>query len=117
MIEQLPFSLIDALLALVVLLGALTGWRRGFVIASLDLVVLLAGVALAFLFHQALGGWLAAHFPAMAVWSPPLGFLGILIASWAVLGSFTLALARIAPPRVHVHAVNRFLGILPGLGN
>ncbi|TWO71685.1 hypothetical protein FN976_08720 [Caenimonas sedimenti] len=115
--DPLTFSLIDVLLVLVILLGTFAGWRRGFLIASLDLLVLIAGVVVAFLFYQAPAAWLGRQVPTLAAWTLPLSFLGILVFTWLLLGSIGLALARSAPPKVHVHGINRFFGLLPGLGN
>lgn len=111
------FNAVDALLVLIVLLGAAAGWRAGFVLASLELLVLAASVILAFLGYRYPAAWVEAQWPALGVWIAPLSFLATFAVAYLVLGGITWRAARVLPRGAHVHGVNRFLGIAPGAVN
>lgn len=111
------FNAVDALLGLIVLLGAASGWRAGFVLASLELLALAAGVVLAFLGYRYPAAWVEAQWPALGVWIAPLSFLAIFAVAYLVLGGVTWRAARSLPRGAHVHGINRFLGIAPGAVN
>jgi uncharacterized protein YkwD len=113
----MSFNLVDALLALVVLLGAFGGWRRGFVLAGLELVTLLASVLLAFLGYRYLAEFAQAQWPALGVWAAPLSFLASFVVLLLVIGAVTGALGRALPQRAHAHGFNRFMGLAPGAVN
>src|SRR3982750_1179464 len=108
---------IDAVLVVVVLLAIWAGFRRGFVAAALQLLVVASSVLLALFSYRFVARLLEAHAPAVGVWAWPLGFL----VSWAlahiVLSALRGALVRAVPRRVHEHALNRLLGVLPGFAN
>jgi uncharacterized protein YkwD len=105
---------VDLLLALVVLLGAWTGWRRGFVQATLYLGTLLLSVALAFAGYRWPAGQLEAHWPALGVWIAPLAFVGSFVLLHALLDGVAGLLIGAVPRGVHVHVANRLLGTVPG---
>ncbi|HET6827852.1 MAG TPA: CvpA family protein, partial [Ramlibacter sp.] len=111
------FNAVDALLGLIVLLGAASGWRAGFVLASLELLALAAGVVLAFLGYRYPAAWVEAQWPALGVWIAPLSFLATFAVAYLVLGGVTWRAARSLPRGAHVHGINRFLGIAPGAVN
>lgn len=113
----MSFNLVDALLALVVLLGIFGGWRRGFVAATLELVTLLASALLAFLGYRHVAAFLEAQWPALGVWAAPLSFLGCFVLLLLVIGAITGSLGRALPQRAHAHGFNRFLGLAPGAAN
>lgn len=111
------FNAVDALLGLIVLLGAVSGWRAGFVLASLELLALAASVVLAFLGYRYPAAWVEAQWPALGVWIAPLSFLATFAVASLVLGGVTWRAARSLPRGAHVHGINRFLGIAPGAVN
>lgn len=113
----MSFNAIDALLALVVLLGAFGGWRRGFVLSTLDLVTLVASVLLAFLGYRHVAAFLEGQWPALGVWAAPLSFLACFVVLLFAIGAIAGALARALPQRAHAHGFNRFLGLAPGAAN
>jgi len=111
------FNLVDALLALIVLAGVAIGWRRGFLVGTLGLAVLIASVLLA------IGGY---EYPARALeqtgliarpWAAPAAFIGTFIVLRILLGATANALVAAVPRRAHVHTANRALGILPGFAD
>ncbi|MES2938286.1 MAG: CvpA family protein [Pseudomonadota bacterium] len=108
---------IDLLLAFLVLLGAWGGWRRGFVRALLELLVLAVSLVAAFLAYRWPAAWIAQQWPALEVWSAATGFIAVFALVQLLVGSIAGRLAASVSPRAHVHAGNRLLGLLPGAAN
>ncbi|HEX9719551.1 MAG TPA: CvpA family protein [Ramlibacter sp.] len=108
---------IDALLAVIVLLSALMGSRRGFVVAALQLLTLGSSLVVAFLGYGYLAGWLQAEAPSLGVWALPLSFVAIFIVCHLVLGAVAGVLVGAVPPSVHAAGANKALGVLPGVVN
>jgi uncharacterized protein YkwD len=115
--NAVEFNWIDLLLALLVLLSAWGGWRRGFVLASLELLTLLASLLLALLGWRYPAAWIEGQWPWLGVWVAPLSFAALFLLAHLLLGSITGRLTSATPRQVHVHGMNRALGLLPGLGN
>jgi uncharacterized protein YkwD len=108
---------VDALLVLVVLLGAWAGWARGFLYAALDLLTLAASLAAAFFGWSHATEWLGRTAPALGVWAAPVCFVALFLLVHFVLGAVIRRIAQAAPQRVHGHGLNRLLGLLPGAAN
>jgi uncharacterized protein YkwD len=108
---------VDLLLVVIVAIGAISGWSRGFVFAALDLLTLAAGLAAAFLGWRELTDWVALAAPSLGIWIAPLAFVGIFLLVQVALGTLVLRLALGMPKAVHWNPVNRLLGIAPGLAN
>ncbi len=116
---EMSINLVDIILVIVVLLSALNGWRRGFILGLLDLLgwalVLIAGLR----FYQPVAKWLGSLLDIWSnVWDQPVAFLLIavvvivvyqLVVHWLLLGRMS--------EDVHEHKSNQVLGILPGLAN
>ena len=107
-------NLVDAVLVLVVLFGAWSGWRRGFVHASLDLLSLLGSGCLALLLYGYPAQLLESQWPALGVWIAPLAFVGSFVLLHALLDAIAGLTTGSTPKRVHAHGFNRLLGLLPG---
>ncbi|MRD49551.1 hypothetical protein GHT07_19935 [Caenimonas koreensis DSM 17982] len=110
-------TLIDALLLLVVLLGAWAGVRRGFLLAALQLATLIASLVLALASYPWLAAWLAEYLPAVGVRSAPAAFVAVFIATHILAGALARRLSLSLPQRAHQHAANRSLGVLPGVAS
>ena len=106
---------VDLLLILVVLSGAWSGWRRGFVQATLFLCTLVLSVIGAFALYRHPAAWLEGYWPALGVWIQPLSFVTTFILLHALLDGIAAVLIGAVPRRVHLHAGNRLLGVAPGL--
>ena len=108
------FNLVDALLALVVLAGVVIGWRRGFLLGTLGLGVLVASVLGAIWGHgyavPALEGWGLVAKP----WAAPVAFVGTFVIVRIALGAAANLLVSAIPHHTHGHAANRALGLAPG---
>lgn len=113
----MDFNLVDLLLIVVVVVGAATGWARGFLFSALDLLTLAASLAAAFLGYREATEWLAKLAPSYRIWIAPLAFVGIFLLVHLMLGTAVLRLAARLPRGVHGHLVNRFFGLLPGSVN
>jgi uncharacterized protein YkwD len=109
------FNLVDFLLAGVVLLGAGTGWRQGFVSGALSLATLAVGLTLALMFHAPVAAWLADQALVADPWAAPAAFVLVLVAASLLVGGVSRALMRRLPYRAHAHGLNRWLGVLPGV--
>ncbi|HWP20561.1 MAG TPA: CvpA family protein [Burkholderiaceae bacterium] len=110
-------NLVDVLLAVLVILGAVAGWQRGFLRATASLFAFVAALVGAFLGYRAAAAWLQRLVPGMEVWAQPLAFLVLYALLWAVLGELAHRLVGKAPSPAHGHRVNRALGLLPGAVN
>jgi uncharacterized protein YkwD len=108
------FNLVDLLLVALVLVGAATGWARGFLFSALDLLMLAVSLAAAFFGYRDAAAWLAKLAPSFGIWIPPLAFVLIFLLVHLVLGSAVLRLAKRLPGGVHAHPVNRLFGLVPG---
>ncbi len=114
----MQFNFVDALLALIVLIGAWSGWRRGFLFSSLDLLTLAASLVAAFLGYPYPGGWMQRLLPEQyALWAAPAAFVLLFLLVLFLLGRITMVIARATPRAVHANFVNRVLGLAPGTVN
>jgi uncharacterized protein YkwD len=113
----MTFNFVDALLAAIVLIGAIGGWARGFVYATLDLLTLVLSLVVAFLAYRYPAAWAQALLPQLGVWAAPLAFVLLFFLVHFLLGTATLLAARMAPPVVHRNIANKLLGLAPGLVN
>jgi uncharacterized protein YkwD len=113
----MSFNWIDAFLALVVLLGLFSGWARGFVFATVDLLVLAASFVAAFMFYRYPQEWLQDMAPALNVWIPPIAFVATFVLVHLVLSLIERVFVNALPRRLHAHGINRFLGLAPGAVN
>lgn len=113
----MPLNPVDILLVVIVLVGAVTGWSRGFVFSALDLLTLAASLAVAFVGWRHATDLVAGFAPALGVWIAPLAFVGIFLLVHLVLGTLVLRLALRLPQALHRNVGNRLLGLLPGTVN
>ena len=111
---NLDFNLIDALLAVVVLLSAWNGWRQGFVLAALHLLALAASVIVAFVSYPFMAQLVSSIWTTGGVWIAPLSFMICFLLAHLVFGVAAGKMVRSVPPKAHGHGINRFLGIGPG---
>ncbi|HKB66119.1 MAG TPA: CvpA family protein [Pyrinomonadaceae bacterium] len=111
-------NLIDLVLVVIVLLSAINGWRRGFILGVLDLLgwalVLLAGLR----FYQPLARWIGAHVDLWSeVWDRPFAFILIAILATVAVQALGKALLGRVAKETHEGSFNRALGVLPGVAN
>ena len=102
----MPLTPVDALLALVLLFGLWSGYSRGFVYATLDLLVLAASFVAAFAFFRFPAEWLQDVAPAFNVWIPPTAFVGTFLVVHIVLSLMERLFLNALPPRLHGYGIN-----------
>ena len=108
---------VDIFLLLVMVLAVWAGWKRGFIIGSINLIVWIGSLLAGFFFYQYAGNFLKQVFPRLGEWTLPLAFFSIVVLSRIFLGLiFNLILQR-TPREAHARGVNHFLGIFPGIVN
>lgn len=114
---DVPFNLLDALLAVVFLLSLWRGWATGFVAGVVLLAGLLGGVAVAAWGSAYVGtaldrlGWLAQP------WASPAAFLMIFVVAQLLLFGLVQAVPRPRRGGGAAQAANRAFGLLPGAAN
>jgi uncharacterized protein YkwD len=108
---------VDIILLLVIALAVWGGWRKGFIIGSINLISWIGSLLAGFFFYQYAGNFLKDTFPRLGVWTLPIAFLSIVVLSRLILGALFNTILRNTPQETHTHGVNRFLGIFPGLIN
>ncbi len=114
----MTFNAIDIVLVVVVLLSALNGWRRGFVLGLLDLLGWILSLVAALRFYQPTARWLGARVDLWSeVWDQPLAFILIAAGVGVAVHLLSYAFLRRLPEDVHERSLNRLFGLIPGLAN
>jgi uncharacterized protein YkwD len=113
----MTINYIDALLVVVILLSAAEGWRRGFLLGTLDLLRWAGGLLFGLRYYTSVARWLAPHVAWDAAWTPPVAFLITSAAAGAAIQIVGSLLLRRIPEATHERKINRALGVLPGLAN
>lgn len=108
---------IDIALVLIILLAAWSGYKRGFILGSLELLSWLGSLAAAFYLYQYLAVLLQKIFPVLGVWTMPLAFLIVLILLRIIFASIVSFILKNTHRNAHHTTANRALGILPGAIN
>jgi uncharacterized protein YkwD len=108
---------VDIILLLIIALAVWGGWRKGFILGTVNLVVWIGSLLIGFFCYRYFGGLLQGIFPKLGVWTLPLAFLLTIILSRLILAFIFNTLLRRTPDTVHAHGANRFLGIIPGIIN
>jgi len=108
---------VDVILLLVIILGVWAGWKKGFILGTVNLIVWIGSLLCGFLFYQFFGDFLKSAFPRLGVWALPLSFLSIIIVSRLILGFIFNSILRRTPENAHTNGVNHFFGIIPGIIN
>jgi uncharacterized protein YkwD len=108
---------VDIILLLVMALAVWGGWKKGFIIGSINLIVWIGSLLAGFFFYQYAGNFLKETFPRLGVWTLPIAFFSIVVFSRLILGAIFNLILRNTPEETHAHGVNRFLGIFPGIVN
>jgi uncharacterized protein YkwD len=114
----MSFNLLDFVIIVLVLLSVLNGWRRGFILGTLDLIgwalILIAGLR----FYQPVARWLGPQVDWWSeVWDRPIAFVALAILTGGLVQVAGYLLLRRVPKDVHEKTFNRLLGVVPGLAN
>lgn len=106
---------VDILLILIVFFSAWNGWRKGFILGALDLVLLLGSFVFALWTYQYLSALFDKYIPALGVLSQPLAFVFVIVFVRIILSVVINNVLKITPREAHQNIINKALGIAPGL--
>lgn len=107
-------NFIDIFLVLVILLSAIFGWHRGFILGLLDLVRWLGSLLAAFLFYAPVSRQLDSITDWSQVWTQPLAFLIVLVTTSLLIQVLGNQFLKNLPRETHERSINKILGVLPG---
>lgn len=108
---------VDVILMVIMILAIWAGWRKGFILGSINLAVWMGSLVLGFFFYQYLSNVLESYFPKLGVWNLPLSFIITIILARILLSLVFNIILKRTPDQVHGHGANRFFGIIPGVIN
>jgi uncharacterized protein YkwD/uncharacterized membrane protein required for colicin V production len=107
---------VDVFLGLVIVLAIFAGWRRGFILGSLDLITWIGSFILGYTFYPYVANMLG-RFITIGAWLLPVAFLLTVLIVRLLFGLITKYIVRAVPEQTNNGGVNRFLGIIPGAIN
>lgn len=109
---------IDVLLAILVLLSVLNGYRRGFVHGVLDLAGWVLSLLVGLRYYQPVAQWLGPRIDLWSeVWDQPIAFVLIAIVVGVIVHVIGYWLLIRLPEDIHERRLNQLLGVLPGFAN
>ncbi|MCU7550288.1 CvpA family protein [Chitinophagaceae bacterium LB-8] len=104
---------IDLFLIVIFLLSVWGGWRKGFIVSSIELATWTGSIGVGFIFYEKTADWLGAYFN-LGEWALPVAFIGVIIVASMIISLILNLFIRATPDHVHAHGVNKFLGLVPG---
>jgi uncharacterized protein YkwD len=107
---------VDVVLVSVLLLAIWSGWHRGFILGTLDLLTWTGSIVLGFIFHPYAARGIEKIL-TLGVWLLPVAFLLTTIVARILIGVITKRILHIIPRNTHHDAINRFFGMFPGAVN
>ena len=108
---------IDILLIIVVAASAASGWYRGFIIGTLDLVCWVGSWMAALLLYRTIANWLALITDWSDTWRLPISFLLILVTAGILINLAGRSMLGRTRREHHESRLNRTLGTVPGLAS
>ena len=108
-------NFIDLVLFLVLLACVLVAVRRGFILATLQLLCWLGSLLVGFVACKPFGRVLLEIFPGIGSFSLALAFILAVIIARVLLDRLADRILLSTPWYVHTSALNKILGIVPGL--
>jgi uncharacterized protein YkwD/uncharacterized membrane protein required for colicin V production len=109
---------VDAILLALLLVAAIDGLRRGFILGVLDFVALAASLGLALTYHRPLAAFLVDGVNIQVGIASAVALAGIFVAAgllFALLGALLTHYIEIADWLTGVGTLNTLAGIIPGL--
>lgn len=108
---------IDIILMIILALAIWAGWKKGFIMGSINLLVWIGSLVAGFICYPYLGQLFQAYFPGLGVWNTPLSFIITIIIARIILALIFNTFLKRTPEKAHTHGANRFMGIIPGAIN
>ncbi len=109
------FNYVDLILLLIIILAAIHGFRRGFIIGILEIIALAASILAAFYFYPAIAKQFALFLTFQERWLLPFAFLVTFLLSRLIIGTILYFLFKQLPKNIHLNKTNKVAGIIPGL--
>ena len=113
----MDFNYVDALLVLIILLSVFLGWQRGFILGLFDMARWIGSLLVAFLLYQPIARFINSMTGWESVWSEPLSFIFIVVATRFLIQYLGARLLKSLSPEVHKRRINQIFGTLPGFVN
>ena len=114
----MAINLIDVLLAIVILLSVLNGYRRGFVHGVLDLAGWVLSLLAGLRYYEPVALWLGPRVDMWSeVWDRPIAFVLIAVLVGVIVQVIGYWLLRRLPENIHEHRINQVFGVIPGFIN
>jgi uncharacterized protein YkwD len=114
----MTLNIIDLLLAALIILSVINGYRRGFIHGVLDLAGWVLSLLAGLRFYQPVAHWLGAWTDLWSeVWDQPIAFILIGVIVSIVVHLIGNALLRRLSKDVQERPLNQVLGLVPGLAN
>jgi uncharacterized protein YkwD len=107
---------VDIIIVLVILVAVWSGWHRGFILGSLDLLTWVGSLVLGYIFYPYTAKGLARMFE-LGAWLLPLAFIITALIARILIGFITRFIIRAIPQQVNEGGFNKFLGLIPGAIN
>jgi uncharacterized membrane protein required for colicin V production len=108
-------NFIDFVLFIILLACVVAAVRRGFILSTLQLLSWLGSLVTGFIFYKPFSGVLLHIFPGIGVFSAVLAFIVIVMFARILLDLLAARILQKTPFYVHTSALNKILGIVPGL--
>lgn len=110
-------NLIDIFLILIGLLCIWNGWKKGFIAASLELVLWLGSLIAGFLLYKYSAILIEKVIHNLGVWLYPLAFLITVIIIRIIFSVVIRYVFKFLPKQIHDNLFNKAMGIIPGFIN
>ena len=107
---------IDVVLAIVMLLALIAGWKRGFILGIFDLATWVGSLVLGYLFYPYSAKWISSLFD-LGAWLLPVAFILTTFFARIIIGIFVRIIIRSIPEETNNDGANKFLGLIPGAIN
>ena len=107
---------IDILLIIVLLLAVWSGWKRGFILGSVDLLTWLGSIMTGYIFYPYTGKAIDSMI-TLGAWLLPLAFILTIIVARTFFIIVTKRILRIVPEKTNQGNANHMFGMIPGIVN
>lgn len=108
---------IDILLIIIILLAVWSGWQKGFLTGSLELLGWLGSICAGFAFYPYAAMLFEKYLPSLGAWTLPLSLIFVIIVARLLLSFLINAILNATTARMHRSSVNRAAGMIPGFIN
>ena len=110
-------NIVDVILILIILLSTWSGYQKGFVIGTLNMVTWLGSLLVGFFFYTQVAQFIDTSIRSFGVWTRPLAFIITVLLARMLLSIITGQVMNLTTEQTHRDGINKFLGIFPGFLN